>query len=394
MNSRNLFAAVICAILALATRSAAALDQNAPADDRLPIDSNGEVSRPALSETITDQPQDTGGCDVGCWQSCAGPRWTAEADFIILDRIAGPSQTLVDRVPRSVRFGDLFTTPGTESLNMNDFQQGFAAGPQIDLIRHGDCGYDLELSYYQINGWHSDKNAGPDDPADWLVMRAPGLWLATTTPGGYQGWIQTNQRDDQALAWDYSSRLYDAEFNVRWHPLSHLTVLSGFRWVEMDENLVGALSPPTMVEPPFWNTTTTNNLFGFQTGVDWKIWERGRFSIDGLVKAGIYDNDAEQTSVVSVIAKTLYPASDSTNHAAFVGDTGLQCKYQLTKDLALKASYQVLCLEGVALAPGQIQETYSVTRFPDKPSSVQALGINCNGGVFYQGATAGLEYLF
>ena len=40
--------------------------------------------------------------------------------------------------------------------------------------------------------------------------------------------------------------------------------------------------------------TTRNNLYGFQIGADGKLFERGRFSIDGLVKAGIFDNDAER----------------------------------------------------------------------------------------------------
>ena len=117
--------------------------------------------------------------------------------------------------------------------------------------------------------------------------------------------------------------------------------------------------PPSRAEPPFWNTTTTNNLYGFQIGADGKILERGRFSIDGLVKAGIFDNNAEQTTAVSVIAKQVRSASASTNHAAFVGETGLQCKYQVTKRLLLRAGYEAIWLQGVALAPGQIQETYT-----------------------------------
>ena len=145
-------------------------------------------------------------------------------------------------------------------------------------------------------------------------------------------------------------------------------MLAGFRWVNLRENLVGALAPPTISwEPPFWNATTTNNLYGFQIGADGKILERGRFSIDGLVKAGIFDNNAEQTTAVSVIHKSVYSASASTNHAAFVGETGLQCKYQVTKGLSLRAGYEVIWLEGVALAPGQIQETHVATRWRTSP---------------------------
>ena len=77
------------------------------------------------------------------------------------------------------------------------------------MIRHGDCGYDWELSYFQIDGWSSDRSIGPDDPIDWLIMRAPG------------GFLQTNQQPllaIQAMDWDYATKLYNAEFNVRWNP--------------------------------------------------------------------------------------------------------------------------------------------------------------------------------
>ena len=98
MNSRNLFGTVICAILVLATSSAAALGQNDPAAYRL-LTGNGEDSPPSFSETMADQSPCAGCCDVGCCQSCCCPRWTASADFIILDRIGGANQTLVERVP-------------------------------------------------------------------------------------------------------------------------------------------------------------------------------------------------------------------------------------------------------------------------------------------------------
>ena len=87
----------------------------------------------------------------------------------------------------------------------------------------------------------------------------------------------------------------------------------------------------------------------------------------------------------------MYWESASTNHAAFLGEIGLQCKYQVTQRLLLKAGYEAMWLQGVALAPGQIQETQSQVI---RPVNVQALGVNCDSGVFYHGATAGLEYSF
>jgi hypothetical protein len=140
----------------------------------------------------------------------------------------------------------------------------------------------------------------------------------------------------------------------------------------------------------FWNTTTANNLYGFQIGADAKLWERGRFSIGGLVKAGIFDNNAEQTTEISVRLKEEKSGSALTNAAAFVGETGLQCTYQVTPCLLLRAGYEVIWLRSVATAPGQIQETST-----DMPAiTMQATGVNCNSGVFYHGATAGFEYSF
>jgi hypothetical protein len=112
--------------------------------------------------------------------------------------------------------------------------------------------------------------------------------------------------------------------------------------------------------------------------------------VDGLVKAGIYDNNADQTTAVSVIHKQVRTAFDTINHAAGVGEIDLQCKYRVTKGLSLTAGYEVIWLGGVALAPGQIQETNVII----SPKTVQALGVNCGSSVFFLGATVGVEYSF
>ena len=54
----------------------------------------------------------------------------------------------------------------------------------------------------------------------------------------------------------------------------------------------------------------------------------------------------------------------------------------------MKAGYEALWLDGVALAPGQIQETLTT------PTSVTALGVTCRSRALFQGGTVGLEYLF
>ena len=325
-------------------------------------------------------------------------------DFLSRGYRLGPhrrrvNRTLVERVPGSVPFYATSIAPGIEAFNSNQFQQGFSAGPKVGLIYHGDSGYGAELSYFNIFDQSATKAIGPDSPPDWLVMKAPGAF-----------W-QTQDFPYQAMAWKATTSLYSAEANGRLDLSSRVTLLAGFRWLQLNDNLLGTLTPADLTAPtwknnprtnlfqitpggpagnypPFWNTSTTNNLYGIQVGVDAKLLELGHLSLVGLMKIGIFDNNARQSTGVS-LAKMVYPSKATTNHAAFVGEVGLQLKYAVTRELTLKAGYEALWLDGVALAPGQIQET-----FTSIPASVSALGVRSGSSVLFHGATAGLEYSF
>jgi hypothetical protein len=385
MNHHTFFNTIFCSIFVLAASFTAASGQNDPTVCRF-LKGNEENSSPAISETTADPSQGAGCSDLGFCQSCCS-RWTASAEFITLDRVGSVPYILMETVPSSVPYGDLPKTAGTPVFNASDFRDSFSGGPRLGLIHHGDDGSDLEASYFQIDGWDSYRAIGPT-PDDWLVMRAPGNFLQTQDD--YPALQQT-------MAWDYTSRLYNAEVNMRWHPWRSVTVLAGFRWVNLSEELEGILLPPgTDGAGTFWDTQTKNNLYGMQIGADAKLLERGRFSIDGLLKAGIFDNHVEEQTSVRM-ARIQFGESDSTDHLAFVGQLGVQCKCQVTRRLSFKAGYEVMWVEGVALAPGQIPVTYChgpTTPILPQDGYVQATGVNCSSGVFYHGATAGLEFAF
>ena len=381
MNSRELFGRALCAISVLLTSSAVALGQNAPVTDSV-MTGKGEGSPPLSSETAVDQSQCADCCDAGCCQPCLCPRWTASAEFICFERIGGVNQTLVSTYPPH---DPLVPGTGVERLNANDLHEGFAGGPRLGLIRHGDCGYDLEVSYFQIDGWSGVGDIAPNYVPGPLAP--PPNWLVFTAPGNF---LQLTDYPDQHMVWTYATRLYNAELNVRRDLSPRVTVLAGFRWVKLWEDLQGTM--PTERVVPFWDTKTNNNLYGFQIGGEWKMLNRSRFSIDGLVKAGIFDNNADETAAVSIY-RTLYWESASTNHAAFLGEVGLRCKYQLTERLLLKAGYEAMWLEGVALAPAQISRTTSHA-VPVTDVYVQSLGVDSSSGAFFHGATVGLEYAF
>ena len=244
------------------------------------------------------------------------PRWTVSAEAIGVGRMGGVNQTLAARVPGNVQFYDTASASGVEAFNANQFQ-GFSAGPRISIIYHGDSGYGAELTYFNVFNQGATKAIGPDSPADWLVMKAPGSF-----------W-QTQDFPYQAMAWKSTTNLYSAEANERLDLSRRVTVLAGFRWFQLNDKLLGDLSPadltaPTWKQtcfkvfpfncdifhitpggtagnyPPFWLTSTTNNLYGVQIGADVKLLELGRFSLGGLIKAGVFDNRAEQWTGVSM----------------------------------------------------------------------------------------------
>jgi hypothetical protein len=281
-------------------------------------------------------------------------------------------------VPKTVR---LVLGTGTERLNSADLNnQGFSSGPKVGLICHGDSGYELEFSFFEINGWSTSGAVNPQgELPDWLVFVAPG------------NFVQTTDYPYQSMAWAYATKLHNAEWNVRWDLCPRVTMLAGFRWVNLWENLDGTIVPSDRASP-FWKTTTHNNLYGVQLGEDWKILSRGPFSFSGLVKAGLFDNVARESTGVSIY-RTVYWESAATNHVAFLGECGLQAAYQANEHLLLKAGYEAIWLQGLALAPAQIPDTLSHGT-PPTDVYVQALGIHCNSGVLFHGLTLGVEYSF
>jgi hypothetical protein len=360
------------------------LGQIVPAAERPPADRSG-APQPPFSQTTVGRWPDAGSYDLGPVQS-SDSRWTASADFIFMQRVGNVPYILVETVPSSVPYVDLSKTAGTPVLNASDFSHSFSGGPRVGLVHHGDGGTDLEVSYFQIDGWDSYRAVGPT-PDDWLVMRAPGNFLQTQN--------ELSPPFTQAMTWDYTSRLYNAEANMRWHSWDRVSVLAGFRWVNVTEKLVGMLTPPTPHGTgSFWDTQTKNNLYGLQIGAEARLLERGRFSIGGVLKAGIFDNRVDETTLVRM-ERIQFPESASTDYLAFLGELGVQCKYQATPRLSLKVGYEVMWLQGVALAPGQIPETYSsYGGLNPLDTHVQAVGVNCSSGVLYHGGAAGLEYKF
>ncbi|MEI8186326.1 MAG: hypothetical protein WCG19_06500 [Chlorobiaceae bacterium] len=346
--------------------------------------------------------------------------WTLSVEAIALKRSnSSVNQPLISTLPGTFTFGDTANAPTTEVFNSNQFQQDAAAGPKFTVDYRGDSGYGFELSYFNVQNLNATNTVGPANPGNWYIMKAPGFW-------------QTQDFAYQGMTWGSTTSLYSAEANAKLKVSDSFTFFVGFRWLQLKDSLVGSVTPADQNNPvwktggcapagstqeqialtvlgttlsqttqacasgiaidgypPFWSTSTRNNLFGVQLGAQGKIFEMGRLSFVGSLKAGVFNNCATQSDLVS-ITKIMYSSSATTNKAAYAGEGILQLKYLITDGLAIKMGYQLLCLDQVALAPGQIPYVYSGSN----PTSITARGVNVESNILFRGGTVGLEYSF
>jgi hypothetical protein len=242
------------------------------------------------------------------------------------------------------------------------------AGPRLSLMRHGRCGWDIELNFFD--------NVGPKASAEFPASALPGV-------GGV---IVDNTiiLPVDEIVLEERFRLYSSELNLRRPVNEWLTTMLGFRWVEFYDSY-SAQGLESVVSMPFYQAINTHNhMYGFQIGEDALLFERtGRLRINAFAKIGIFYNAANQNSNLNDPANfgELSVAANGS-HTAFLCELGLIGSYNISEHVALRGGYQVMWIDGVALAPGQIPVTNLIAGTAD---------IATSGGLFYHGATAGLE---
>ncbi len=288
-----------------------------------------------------------------------GPRWSFAAEAITLQRTAANDQSLF-----------LSAGGSTELLNAEDFRFPMAYGPKLGAIRHGIFGsdYDVEVGYFQADGFEANASV---PGTSRMVFDVLDTFTATNSTARY------------------SSAFYCGEVNVRWQWFDWLTLLSGFRMAELNEQYAANGTGARTLVPVLVSVDANNHLYGYQLGAEGEIYNRGGpLQIKGLCKAGIFGNFADQNIRRAERNGQIY--SDDTlgavsDRASFLGEVGLVATYAVTRRLAFRASYQAVWLEGVALAPEQI-DTSNFT--------AETAKVNLDGGVFYHGGGLGLEYRF
>jgi hypothetical protein len=341
-------------------------DDASPRDGFLATDETNEC--PPVPGVPSDGVTFGEGLKMLCPGLCRGgcsPRWSVQVDALMLWRSNMQSVPL---------FVDLASGA---TLDANQVQPPMSAGPRVGVVRQiGPCTA-IEGNYFNVSPFGGQA----------------------VTPAAGGPFTMTNFGD---LVFDEittatlmsSARIQSAELNWRRSIGPAITWLSGFRWVQWNEQMTAAYqfsnSNPYNLGSGSVAAATGNDLYGGQIGLDALLWDRGgRWKVNGLGKAGVFYNHAYQNSSGGWVPLpgsgdpyTLPTVSASANKVAFVGEVGVNSTYWLTPWLGWRAGYSLLWLSGVAVAPEQ---------FPLADYGAGTTMINTSGSVFLHGVTTGLE---
>jgi hypothetical protein len=246
----------------------------------------------------------------------------------------------------------------------------FAAGPQIYCTIHGTGNWDVEVGYLGIDGWNAA--AYRVEAGNGIQFAAPGFVTAPVAAG-------------EALRFDYFSRLYTTEANLKNRFNDWLTLMAGFRWAMLAERFEGSYfqPPPVNAATYFWQNQVDNQLYGFQIGGQAVFLDTGRLRIAATAKGGLYGNVAFQQTTGTPPGA---PAVSATDHCvACLGEASFTALWQASEHVAWRIGYQALWLDGVALSPNQIHLTNVTTG---------EARVDAADTVFFHGAVLGFEITY
>jgi len=306
---------------------------------------------------------------------------TFRADALILWRNAPQSLPLIE------------TGSGLPLLNADQLNSPAAGGGRLSYFRQNRCGEAWEATYLYGGNFTATRGLPfTATPGTEYIMAPPGIY---GTP-----FIPLNEVNAVL-----KGALQSAELNRRWALGPSAQFLAGFRWLQWFETVsitdsYGALNDPAAgrdvpVGRDVYENSSLNNLWGGQIGIDALLLRtRSGFRTEGLVKAGVYANNAGQNAVYrnllaaggppqfeNAIRVQQWPAS-----ASFVGEVGLTGVIPLDPNWDFRFGYLGLWLTGLAQPTNQLQGQDLAGPGPATTGTLDATGT-----LIVQGVTLGLE---
>ena len=277
---------------------------------------------------------------------------------------------------------------GVTFLSTSDLDSNFAPGVQATVGKRLCNGKALEFSYLGLYPNGASATAISPDADAFLIF-----------PGNFFGNVFVGMNGATA---NYATSLNGLTANLiegdcececgdecgceeYGRPLA-FEWIAGLRYINLrDElNISAQRVVNGEVEEGVYNIRTVNNLYGAQLGARVRRWPHP-WGWEASGTAGVFANDASQEQYVTDFPNfPLRPTiSRSDDTVAFVGEMNLTALYRLTNVWVLRAGYSVFWIDGVALAPNQLDFNFATA-----PSGDQ---LDTNGSIFFHGANVGLE---
>jgi Putative beta barrel porin-7 (BBP7) len=312
---------------------------------------------------LSDSASNTGWGEPSNGYSCGPCReWYGQVESLFLDRSNNTNRLAVIRVQ-----DETTPLPGSPLLTAGDPNFDFEPGVRALVGWWLDECSAVELSYFGIFDWRATASVGGNND-----LAIPGdLGLAS---------LDFFAADQITLT--YQARLHNAEFNYV-SSYGDVSLLAGFRYLSLHEEFnIRATDLDT--DTSNYNVRTSNDLYGGQVGVRYESWCNG-FGWEATGKAGLLGNAARQTQFVTDFPPVFLLRGErraSGGQVAFVGDINLSGIYQLSDTWDLRAGYNVVWIEGVALAPNQLDFTDTAT---------SGTNLHAASGLFLHGVNFGVE---
>jgi hypothetical protein len=281
---------------------------------------------------------------------------------------------------------------GSNSVPIDDMNAGF----QTQLNIAVGPGSNLEVLYFGLDDWEQTATVNRPAPGDLYSFISN---FGLVPPGGFDDSDRSLQH-----SLSYQSELHNGElsFRRRWaEPYGFFqgSFLTGVRYLDLDErstfsaaglNNNGAGNNG----PRFFDYTvnTSNSLVGWQVGGDlWYNWIPG-VKVGCELKTGIYNNRAQQRSRLfanSLPGLGIPEINESLlgNTHAYVTQLSPQVVYRISYSVALRASYQVIWIDNVALAANNFNSTPPALFF----GNGRVPTISNKSDIVYNGFTVGAE---
>ena len=290
-----------------------------------------------------------------CCCDCCCPSWTGRVGYVHLWR---------ERTGSDFAVWEGAVTP-IPLYTADRFDFDAASGLEVSIFRDNGCGQGWEVRYFGLEDFVASETTAFGVTSRLATNPDTSLNFTTAT---------LNFRQESELQ---SFQLLRAECcgGVR---LSY-----GFRYVDLDETL----TITRQADGDNYQFQAHNRLYGFETGLDSILWDNGcRLKLQGSARAGLYYNDVEASASSTFAgARSGQAASDE---AAFIGELGLNAGYDVNCQLSLRAGYQLLFVDGVALAADQVPNSGGLGNANPNPVPVNI----DSSSLLYHGFNIGLEY--